>query len=206
MAVNKVEFGGNTLIDLTEDTLESAEQLLKGIIAHAKDGSVIEGVLEAGGGGGGVADFSSLVDATACVSGTVTPSSDVTTLFIYDDFSTVYTTPRLVILFSDDAPRTARMNLFIWINTSGNPKADGTDGFAFIGHQYAATSFWISASRINEESNQFAHMNHLGNSYYYDGINVIQNRMNISLATKKPSSNYGKFSAGATYKYLVIGS
>lgn len=53
MAVNRVDFGGNTLIDLTGDTLESAEQLLKGIIAHAKDGSVITGLMEAGGGGGG---------------------------------------------------------------------------------------------------------------------------------------------------------
>lgn len=53
MAVNRVDFGGNTLIDLTGDTLESAEQLLKGIIAHAKDGSVITGQMEAGGGGGG---------------------------------------------------------------------------------------------------------------------------------------------------------
>ena len=54
MAVNRVDYGGNTLIDLTGDTLESAEQLLKGIIAHAKDGSVITGLMEAGGGGGGV--------------------------------------------------------------------------------------------------------------------------------------------------------
>lgn len=53
MAINRVDFGGNTLIDLTGDTLESAEQLLKGIIAHAKDGSVITGLMEAGGGGGG---------------------------------------------------------------------------------------------------------------------------------------------------------
>lgn len=52
MGVNRVDFGGNTLIDLTGDTLESAEQLLKGIIAHAKDGSVITGLMEAGGGGG----------------------------------------------------------------------------------------------------------------------------------------------------------
>lgn len=50
MAVNRVDYGGNTLIDLTGDTLESAEQLMKGIIAHAKDGSVIEGMLVAGGG------------------------------------------------------------------------------------------------------------------------------------------------------------
>ena len=54
MAVNRVDFGGNTLIDLTGDTLESAEQLLKGIIAHAKDGSQIVGALKAGGGGGSI--------------------------------------------------------------------------------------------------------------------------------------------------------
>lgn len=53
MGVNKVNFGGKTLIDLTGDTLESADQLLKGIIAHAKDGSVITGLMEAGGGGTG---------------------------------------------------------------------------------------------------------------------------------------------------------
>lgn len=52
MAINRVDFGGKTLIDLTGDTLESADQLLKGIIAHAKDGSQIVGALEAGGGSG----------------------------------------------------------------------------------------------------------------------------------------------------------
>lgn len=52
MAINRVDFGSKTLIDLSGDTLESAEQLLKGIIAHARDGSVITGLLEAGGGGG----------------------------------------------------------------------------------------------------------------------------------------------------------
>lgn len=55
MGVNRVDFGGNTLIDLTGDTLESAEQLLKGIIAHARDGSVITGLMEAGRGGGKIA-------------------------------------------------------------------------------------------------------------------------------------------------------
>ena len=65
MGVNRVDFGGNTLIDLTGDPLETAEQLLKGIIAHAKDGSVITGLMEAGGGGG--------INATA---GTITVSSD----------------------------------------------------------------------------------------------------------------------------------
>lgn len=65
MAVNRVDFGGDTLIDLTGDTLESAEQLLKGITAHAKDGSVITGKMEAGGvGGGGSAPSAKWNDVT----------------------------------------------------------------------------------------------------------------------------------------------
>lgn len=69
MAVNRVDFGGNTLIDLTGDTLESAEQLLKGIIAHAKDGSVITGLMEAGGGAPESGEW-------AC--GTYTPAETIT--------------------------------------------------------------------------------------------------------------------------------
>lgn len=71
MAINRVDFGGNTLIDLTGDTLESAEQLLKGIIAHAKDGSQIVGTLEAGGG----ADISPWIDMVAF---SITPAEDLT--------------------------------------------------------------------------------------------------------------------------------
>lgn len=49
MAVNKVIYDGETVIDLTGDTLTDAEQLLKGIVAHTKSGNVITGILEAGG-------------------------------------------------------------------------------------------------------------------------------------------------------------
>lgn len=173
------------------------------------NGTLLDGMaalIESIEAGGGDADFSSLVDATACVSGTITPSSDTSNLFIYDDFSKVYTVPRLCILFSEDAPRTANMSLFVWINTSGNPKANATDGFALIGHQYTSNGFWISASRINGESDSYAHINHNGNTYYYDNLTIIQSRIMVKLAEKKPSSHYGKFLAGATYKYLVIGS
>lgn len=76
MAVNKVNFGSKTLIDLTGDTLDSAEQLLKGIIAHAKDGSVITGQMEAGGGGGNI------------VAGSFTPTSDVKTFKVNHNFNT----------------------------------------------------------------------------------------------------------------------
>lgn len=42
MAINKVIYGGNTLIDLTGDTV-TADQLKKGVTAHDKSGAVITG-------------------------------------------------------------------------------------------------------------------------------------------------------------------
>lgn len=46
MAVNKVEFGGETLIDLTGDTVKSGV-LLKGETAHGADGEPVEGAMVA---------------------------------------------------------------------------------------------------------------------------------------------------------------
>lgn len=45
MAINKVIYGGETLIDLTSDTVTS-ETLLKGASAHDKSGAVIKGSCE----------------------------------------------------------------------------------------------------------------------------------------------------------------
>ena len=42
MAINKVVYGGNTLIDLTGDTV-TADKLLSGITAHGKDGELVTG-------------------------------------------------------------------------------------------------------------------------------------------------------------------
>ncbi len=44
MAVNKVNFGSETLIDLTEDTV-TPDKMLQGTTAHSADGEVIEGTL-----------------------------------------------------------------------------------------------------------------------------------------------------------------
>lgn len=46
MGKNKIIFGGETLIDLTTDTLTSSNQLLNGVTAHGKNGDVITGSLE----------------------------------------------------------------------------------------------------------------------------------------------------------------
>lgn len=48
MAVNKVIYGGNTLIDLSADTLTTASQLLQGVVAHTRSGAKITGTMKAG--------------------------------------------------------------------------------------------------------------------------------------------------------------
>ena len=45
MAISKVIYGGNTLIDLTADTIV-ADKLLKGYTAHGADGEVINGTCD----------------------------------------------------------------------------------------------------------------------------------------------------------------
>ena len=50
MAVNKVEFCGNTLIDLSADTV-TPDALLEGITAHDACGALITGIMQAGGSG-----------------------------------------------------------------------------------------------------------------------------------------------------------
>lgn len=44
MAVNKVVYGGTTLVDLTSDTV-TADKLLAGETAHKADGTIITGAV-----------------------------------------------------------------------------------------------------------------------------------------------------------------
>ena len=52
MAVNKVEYNGNVLIDLTGDTI-TPDKLVKGITAHNSKGESITGTHECSNGGSG---------------------------------------------------------------------------------------------------------------------------------------------------------
>lgn len=45
MAISKIVYGGQTLIDLTSDTIQ-ADKLLKGYKAHGADGEVVEGACD----------------------------------------------------------------------------------------------------------------------------------------------------------------
>lgn len=63
MAVSKVIYGDQTLIDLTNDTV-AAENLLEGFTAHGADGVQILGTAT---GGGGSVDYLDVVDGKICV-------------------------------------------------------------------------------------------------------------------------------------------
>lgn len=76
MAVNKVVYGGNTLIDLTSDTVTAAS-LLKGITAHDKTGAPITGTMEQGGGGL-PSGFKAIAKGTHTLSSAVTGSGTFT--------------------------------------------------------------------------------------------------------------------------------
>lgn len=51
MARNKVVFNGQTLIDLSTDTVASASDIVAGKVGHLRDGSVVTGTASGGGGG-----------------------------------------------------------------------------------------------------------------------------------------------------------
>ena len=76
MAVNKVQYNGNTLIDLTADTV-IATALLKGYTAHDKSGASITGTLEQGGGSL-PSGFTAIAKGTHTLSSAVTGSSTFT--------------------------------------------------------------------------------------------------------------------------------
>jgi len=72
MSVNKVVCNGNTLIDLSGDTVTDASHIIAGMIGHLANGSQVTGTGSGGGGGlpSGIA---------AVATGSYTVSSDFTT-------------------------------------------------------------------------------------------------------------------------------
>jgi hypothetical protein len=61
MAINKVIYGGTTLIDLSGDSLASANQLMQGVTAHDRTGALITGTGTGGVDGDNLAYGVSLV-------------------------------------------------------------------------------------------------------------------------------------------------
>lgn len=75
MAVNKVVYNGETLVDLTNDSV-TPETLAEGVTAHDKSGAIIVGTMTGGGGGNSEEDVAALLGNTM----TELSNSIVTTL------------------------------------------------------------------------------------------------------------------------------
>lgn len=210
MGVNRVDFGGNTLIDLTGDTLESAEQLLKGIIAHAKDGSVITGLMEAGGGGGGDFDFSNLADINFANSGSFTPTSNAASIFITDpEFLKI--TPKIFILYTESVltgTDSYRTLLTLQAHISDNT------GFVFFAWTKGFTSILSSVSD-NKKCFKFNATPSYGSNgaYLFTSSNTRLTPCSITTSgfiirgcSYSSNSTYTSyFEEGATYKYIYMG-
>ena len=164
--------------------------------------SLIDGI-EAGGGGN--FDFSTLNGATAAVSGTFTPASDLSYLWVNADFSAVRTLPRLVIVSPLTASNSSSaLSLYVWLNTSSNPFAEPTDGRAIYLRKYgtgAAAS--CTADSLMNYNTAYSFLSHPGNSRFFDMIQILGNRLVCRCA--EASAGSVKFLGGITYSYLVVG-
>lgn len=75
MAVNKVIYGGNTLVDLTSDTV-TANDLAEGITATAADGKKVVGVMQKGE----IASYDEIDNALALAGTGTIPSGGVVSI------------------------------------------------------------------------------------------------------------------------------
>lgn len=173
------------------------------------DGTLLDGMaalidgIEAGGGN---FDFSALNGATAAVSGTFTPASDSSYLWVNADFSAVSTLPRLVIVSPLTASNSSSaLSLYVWLNTSSNPFAKPADGRSIYLHKYGPnrSADCTSDSLMNCQID-YSYSSHLGNNAYFDNFGITSNRIVCRCAERSAGSV--KFLGGITYSYLVVGS
>ena len=179
----------------------------KGVTVPA--GTLLDGMaalIESIEAGGGNFDFSALNGATAAVSGTFTPASDLGYLRVEADFSAVSTLPRLVIVSPLTASNSSSaLSLYVWLNTSSTPFDKPADGRSIYLHKFgpgpAASS--TSDSLMNHEID-YSYSNHPGNPSYYDNF-IITSRFILCKCAARSAGSV-KFLGGITYSYLVVGS
>lgn len=122
MATNKVIYNGNTLIDLSTDTVASAADIVSGKIGHLRDGTQVTGTASGGGG------------ASNVVQGTFTT------------ISTTGTTSTFTIPYTGSGYPIA---LFVYIDGGvyNNSSTGNTTWYNLI-QRYAIGAFYMTKSRI----------------------------------------------------------
>lgn len=196
MAVNKVVYGNKTLIDLSGDTLVSADQLLKDIVAHCKDGSTITGTMEAGGGDIKV-DTGSFIIAT---------SHEYATTIEHD----LGKIPTLVFVYCDNGAVSDFSGGydFIWgIAYQDGPFDDTVKMMAQSGvyrSSYVSTLFCCKVNDIVYYNG--ADIRSATSNDYCAIYNVTSERFSIDtrLNKKRDSQQRPYFCQGKTYKWFAL--
>lgn len=115
MGVNKVEYGSNTLVDLTSDTV-TPESLLRGVTAHDAAGNQIVGT-GSGGGGGSMEDTEDLIKRTVgWVGKNIFSISDDYSSSRYGLTITMDSTAGTVTL---NGTASSDINTYLWFETDG---------------------------------------------------------------------------------------
>ena len=197
MAINKVIYGGTTLIDLSGDSLASASQLMQGVTAHDRTGALITGTATGGGGsvtqdqdgyivlppdgggGGGGLEYEE---------GTWTPSEDVTRVTI--NFADSHTTAPMFVILQDTtgtAPMSTTDNVTCTIanfhNTYGEvPYTSGSSAYGRLQGGYGGNYAGVAYNNLSSLSSV------LSNSSF--------------VASSNSTSRYWR--AGRTYKWIAV--
>lgn len=107
MAISKVEFDGNTLIDLSTDTVASAADIAFGKIGHLNDGTVVTGTHQGGGGVIGykiaTGSFTLDEDKLICQSRRAQDAPEVPTHNPYTIEHNLGEVPRFFVVWDDDS-------------------------------------------------------------------------------------------------------
>ena len=213
MAINKIVYNNNTLIDLTSDTV-SADKLVSGITAHDKSGAKITGTAvlnnvtqdqdgyivlpPTGGGGGGISGLE-------YESGTWTPSSDTSAYAI--SFINAHTEAPFYFLISDVTGTysdvTSTIYLVQYINFHqlyGEPHYIES-GASNISYGVLTTRFRSSATAFNNATTSI-------NTPYTDpadgtnGTSRYWAKETMINACTNSTTRY--FRAGRTYKWIAV--
>lgn len=211
MAINKVQFGSNTLIDLSQDTVASAADIVSGKVGHLRDGTRVTGT--GGGGGGGASNF---VQGT--FTGTAAGSLDIPLAYTGSGFPIAVIIAPAEGVYSQLGGSTysgliqryaVQMYSAYKNNTSDTPRYNGSTGGATRNAANGSVRYKSNASSATSYSNAgFGTA-----SYIYNNIdaslgtaNMFRFRSATLMAVyigENGTGNY-HFAAGIEYKYHVI--
>ena len=224
MAVNKVTFAGNTLIDLTADTRTSPDQLVTGAKAHTKSGAPVTGtnpyekaatdaavnnaltaLAEKGvtlGGSEGVGDLATLIAAIEAGGGgsvgptiTVTPA---TTDVMYFTIENITQKKALLWCASDG------------IKIDGTNEYEGVAGAIILPSSSTQFRVYIHNSRPSmvsmevTKSNTSISATSVTNAYSNYGTPTLNNKEVDNVSIVAADANARGLRVGKTYNFYVV--